>query len=214
MPAELGSSTLIVAALGLGALGALIVVTSLFALARFRLFSFTLQGLLGLLLLASGSLAGMVGLGIQGYRAFTREDVVAHLLVRPAGPQRFFVTVRYPNGRESPYEVAGDEVYVDAHIIKWKPVANIIGLHTAYELDRLAGRYRDIAQERTAPRTLHSLRLHKPVDLVGMRQRHALLGALFDAEYGSATFAPVTKPAELELRLSTTGLLIREAGPK
>jgi hypothetical protein len=36
---------------------------------------------------------------------------------------------------------------------------------------------------------------------------------LLDAEYGSATFIPVTGSAELELRVSTTGLLIREAKP-
>jgi len=154
----------------------------------------------------------MVGLGIQGYRALTREDVVARLSVRPAAPQRFLVVFRTPDGRELAFDVAGDEVYVDAHILKWKPIANLIGLHTAYELDRISGRYRDIAQERVAVRTVHSLRSQRPVDLFGMRQRHQFLGALFDAEYGSATFVAVTRPAELELRISTTGLLMREAG--
>jgi hypothetical protein len=52
------------------------------------------------------------------------------------------------------------------------------------------------------------------VDLFGLRQRHAFLEPLLDAEYGSATFVAVTRPAELELRVSTTGLLIREAGLK
>jgi len=44
-----------------------------------------------------------------------------------------------------------------------------------------------------------------------LRQRYAVLSALFDAEYGSATFVPVTRPALLEIRLSTSGLLVREA---
>ena len=212
MPADLPSPALIIAAIALSALGALAVVASLFALARLRPVSFAFRALIGLLLLSLGSLAGMVGLGIQGYRALTREDVVARLSVRPAAPQRFFVTFRYSDGRELAFEVAGDEVYVDAHILKWKPIANLIGLHTAYELDRISGRYRDIAQERVAVRTVHSLRSQRPVDLFGMRQRHQFLGALFDAEYGSATFVAVTRPAELELRISTTGLLMREAG--
>jgi hypothetical protein len=51
------------------------------------------------------------------------------------------------------------------------------------------------------------------VDLYALRQRHAFLAPVFDAEYGSATFVPVTRPAELELRVSTTGLLMREAKP-
>ena len=107
--------------------------------------------------------------------------------------------------------LSGDELYVDAHILKWKPVANFVGLHTAYELARLSGRYRGIEDERSAPRTVHSLRVHRAVDLFGLRQRHAFLGRFFDAEYGSATFVPVTRPAEYEVRVSTTGLLMREA---
>jgi hypothetical protein len=212
MPADLPSPALIIAAIALSALGALAVVASLFALARLRPVSFAFRALIGLLLLSLGSVAGMVGLGIQGYRALTREDVVARLSVRPAAPQRFLVVFRTPDGRELAFDVAGDEVYVDAHILKWKPIANLIGLHTAYELDRISGRYRDIAQERVAARTVHSLRQARPVDLFGMRQRHEFLSALFDAEYGSATFVAVTRPAELELRISTTGLLMREAG--
>jgi len=211
MPSDLPTPALIVSAMILGGLGLLVLFAALVALVRVRPISFAFRALIGLLLLSLGSIAGMIGLGIQGYRALTREDVVARLSVKPAAPQRFSVLFRYPDGRELPLEVAGDEVYVDAHILKWKPIANIIGLHTAYELDRLQGRYQDIKQERVAERTVHSLRQDRPVDLFRMRQRYEVLGALFDAEYGSASFVPVTKPAELELRLSTTGLLMREA---
>ena len=100
---------------------------------------------------------------------------------------------------------------VDAHILKWKPVANVLGLHTAYELDRMAGRYRDIPQERSASRTIYQLSEERSVDLFGLRRRYEFLSPLLDAEYGSATFVPVSKPVELELRVSTSGLLIREA---
>ena len=210
MPADLPTPALIVSAMILGALGLILLIAALVALFRARPIAFAFRTLIGLLLLSLASIAGLVGLGIQGYRALTREDVVARLSVRPAAPQRFFVTFRYPDGRELPFEVAGDEVYVDAHILKWKPLANLIGLHTAYELDRLQGRYQDIKQERVAERTVHSLRQDRPVDLFRMRQRYDFMSALYDAEYGSATFVPVTRPAELELRISTTGLLMRE----
>src|SRR5262249_10182881 len=145
------------------------------------------------------------------YRALTREDLAARVSVRPTGPQSFAATVRYPDGRQSAFVLAGDEIYVDARILKWKPIANVLGLHTAYELDRVAGRYRDTGQEGSAPRTVYALGGAKPVDLFDLRRRHAFLAPLLDAEYGSATFVPVTQPAELELRVSTTGLLIREA---
>jgi hypothetical protein len=50
------------------------------------------------------------------------------------------------------------------------------------------------------------------VDLYGLRRRYAFLAPVIDAEYGSATFVAVTRPAELELRVSSTGLLFRKAG--
>ena len=210
MPPDLPTPALIVSAMILGGLGLLVLIAAVVALFRVRPIAFAFRTLVGLLLLSLASIAGLVGLGIQGYRALTREDVVARLSVKPAAPQRFSVTLRYPDGRELPFEVAGDEVYVDAHILKWKPIANMIGLHTAYELDRLQGRYQDIKQERVAERTVHSLRQDRPVDRFSMRQRYDFMSALYDAEYGSATFVPVTRPAELELRISTTGLLMRE----
>src|SRR6185436_10299153 len=167
------------------------------------------RSLAGLLLVALGLLAGAVATGIHGYHALTREEVAAVITVLPAGPQRFTAAIRYPDGVGAIYEIAGDEIYVDAHILKWKPVANLLGLHTAYELDRIAGRYRNIEQERSAARTVHSLGRERAVDLFDLRQRYVFLAPLLDAEYGSATFLAVTRPAKLELRISSTGLLMR-----
>jgi hypothetical protein len=211
---ELLASPFLIAALVLGALGALLILAAIVALVRLRPLGFVLRTLAGLLLLSLGSAAGMIALGMQGYRALTREDVAARLSVRPTGPQRFIVAMHLADGRDAIFDVAGDEVYVDARVLKWKPAASLLGLHTAYELDRVAGRYRDIAQERSAPRTVHSLGQQRPVNLFRMRERYPFLASAFDAEYGSASFVPVTGPAELELRVSTSGLLIREAAPK
>src|SRR5256885_9035694 len=142
----------------------------------------------GMLMLSIGGLAGTIAIGTQGYLALTREDVAAHLSVQPQGPQRFAATVRFPDGRETTFELAGDEIYVDAHILKWKPLANVLGLHTVYELDRVAGRYHTIEQERSAVRTVYSLGQDKLVDLFRLRRRYAFLATMLDAEYGSATF--------------------------
>lgn len=214
MTAELVSSPLFLAALALGTLGTMLMLAAFVALVRLRPLRFVVRTLAAALLLTLGTLAATVAIGIQGYRVLTREDIAARVLVKPAGPQRFTATFRFPDGREAAFELAGDEMYVDAHVLKWKPIANLLGVHTAYELDRVAGRYRGIEQERSGTRTVYSLARSKPVDLFGLRQRYVFLAPLLDAEYGSATFVPVTRPADLELRVSTTGLLIREAAPK
>src|SRR5512132_3271756 len=183
MSSELATSPFFFAAVILGALGAILVLGGIAALMRGRPLRFALRTLTGLLLLSLGGLAGTIAIGIQGYLALTREDLAARLSVQPHGPQRFAATVRFPDGREETFELAGDEIYVDAHILKWKPLANVLGLHTAYELDRVTGRYRDIAQERSAPRTVHELGRERAVDLFKLRQRYAFLEPLLDAEY-------------------------------
>ena len=201
----------VLAAIVLGAFGLVLIGAGLASLVRLRVGRFTVRTLVGLLLLALGTLAGGLALGVQGYHALTREDVAARISVQPSAPQQFTAVVRYPDGRSRTFNLAGDEIYVDAHILKWKPIANIVGLHTAYELDRIAGRYQELAQERAAMRTIYLLRDERPVELFRLRQRYAFLAPLYDAEYGSATFMQVKEPTELEVRVSTSGLLLREA---
>ncbi len=167
---------------------------------------------LALLLLLSAALLGMLTITTQGYRALTREEVAAVVMTDPTGPGRFRAQFRFPDGREATFSISGDELYVDAHILKWKPLANLIGLHTSYELDRVAGRYLKLADEQTKARTVFSLSQKKPADLFSLRQRFTFLKPLLDAEYGSATFIAADQPAEFEVRISTTGLLIRRVG--
>jgi len=193
-----------------GIIGALLVLSGVGALIRLRPFRFISRTIFGLLLFAVGALTATIAIGTYGYTALTREDTAATLLVQPTGPQQFSATVRYPDLREVKFELAGDEVYVDAQILKWKPMANVFGLHTAYELDRIAGRYRSIDHERSGPRTVFPLSRDKPLDLFDLRQRYTFLAPLLDAEYGSASYVVVSRPAEIELRVSTTGLLMRE----
>jgi len=204
------TSPFVLAASLLGALGGIFIVAGLVALRRARPLGWALRTLAGLLLLSLGALAGAIGIGMSGYRALTREDVAARIVVRPVGPQRFAATFLVPGRPEITYQLAGDAIYVDAHILKWNPKANLLGLHTAYELDRVTGRYDDIAQEQSGYRSVYSLVQARPVDLFGLRRRYAFLAPLLDAEYGSGTFVPVTRQAEFEVRVSTTGLLIRE----
>jgi len=196
----------------LASIGAFLVLAGLTALFGLHPLRFMTRTLLGLLFISLGLLEGTITVGIQGYRALAREELAARIAVRTSGPQRFTATLRFPDGREAAYPISGDEIYVDARILKWHALANVLGLNTAYELDRVGGRYRGIDQERAAPRTLYMLGQEKPVDLFAMRRRYAFLAPFFDAEYGSAAFVPVNEPQELELRVSTTGLLIRKAG--
>ena len=214
MTSGLATSPLFLAAVALSGLGAILLLAALVAFMGRKPLRFLLRTLMGLVLLSFGALAATIIIGIQGYKALTREEVVARITVKPIGRQRFSAWFYFPDGRQALYELSGDELYVDAHILKWKPLVNVLGLHTAYELDRVEGRYTAIQQERSADRTVYALGTEKPVDLFNLRQRYECLAPLLDAEYGSATFVPARRAVELELRVSTTGLLIRGAKPE
>jgi hypothetical protein len=164
----------------------------------------------GALFLSLAALAATLGVSTQGYRALTLEEVAAVVTTVPTGERAFQAFVEFPDGRDTTFHVLGDQLLVDAHILKWHPLANVIGVHTQYELDRLSGRYLAIEDERAGPRTVHSLKTDKPVDLFELARRYTLLAFLVDTEYGSATYIQVQRPARFEVRVSTTGLLVRE----
>jgi hypothetical protein len=205
---------------------ALVIIAALFALLALIGFSSTIGALrkrrvLGaamtcltaLLMLSLAALFGTLSASIQGYRALTKEELAAVVEVQPADSQRFTARFTLPDSSVQVYTLAGDQLYVDARILKWKSIANLIGLHTSYELDRVAGRYERIEDEANKVHTVFALSKHKPVDMFHLRRRFQMLNPLVDAEYGSATFVGSGKPATFRILVSTTGLLVRKSEP-
>src|SRR6266446_5512660 len=165
----------------------------------------------GALLLTLSTLCAAITVGIRGYRAFTAEALAATIKTEPLGPHHFRATVTLPDSSLHMFDLAGDAVYVDAHVLKWRPVGTLLGLETVYELDRISGRYQALTDEQTKQRTVYSLAASKPFDAFDLARRYWILRPFVDAEYGSATFIGATAPggATHEVRVSTTGLLIR-----
>jgi len=162
-----------------------------------------------LLMLSLSALFATISVSIHGYQALTREEQAAIVRISPAGEQKFSARFIMPDSSEKVFVLAGDQLYVDAHILKWKPFANILGLHTSYELDRVSGRYSDLHDERTKVHTHYSLSKNKLFNIFDLRQQYTLFSPLLDAEYGSATFINSNSSAEFRIMVSTTGLLIR-----
>jgi len=202
------SITGIVITVSLLLIGVVLCGASVAALRRRAWISGALRGLTGLLFVSLGALAGTITVGIRGYRALTHEALAATVKTEPVAPQRFRATIILSDGRLAMYELAGDAFYIDAHILKWHPWVNLLGLHTSYELDRVTGRYNAVVDERNKEHTVYSVGQERSVDPFGMVRRK-VLGPLVDAEDGSAAFVAGTRPAEYEVRVSTTGLLMR-----
>lgn len=206
MPAPLLVVTAVFAALS-----ALWLALALVAVRRRRWLGVSGGLVLSLLFLALAALCATVSVSVQGYRALTREEVAATVTTEPLAAGGLRARFRFPDGREETFDLAGDGIAVEAHIVKWHPLANVLGLHTAYRLERVAGRYDSLADEQTRPRTVFALSAPSPVDAFQLARTLAVLAPIVDAQYGSATFVSAREPTRLELRVSTTGLLLRPA---
>lgn len=204
------SNPLIVTAMLFALLGLIFLIMAIAALKKRKLFGAAFKFIIALLMISLSTLFGTISIAIQGYRALTLEELAATVKIEPTGEQKFIARFSLPDGSKKVFALAGDQLYIDAHILKWKPLANIFGQHTSYELDRVAGRYALLDDETTKVHTVYSLSKERPIDMFDLRRRFAILNPLLDAEYGSATFINSNSPEEFRVMVSTTGLLIRK----
>jgi len=78
------------------------------------------------LLLGQLAICALIVVGTQGYRALTQEQVAATIETYPAGPGAFKARFSFPEGPDTSFVLAGDEIYVDAHMLKWTSLGTIL----------------------------------------------------------------------------------------
>jgi len=165
----------------------------------------------GALVLALALVAASLTLNLVTYARLTHEQQAAHVTTRQLGERRYVATVQVPREPARHYELAGDEWQIDARVLKWRGFATVIGFDTAYRLERLSGRYSDVAAERSARRTVYSLAPESGLDLWSLVRRHHRYLPLADALYGSAAYVPMAEGAEYDVSVSASGLVVRPA---
>jgi hypothetical protein len=167
---------------------------------------FLLSG--GIVLLAAAA-AALVALNLHTYERLTYEQDAAHVSMRQLGERHFVVTLMPRDGKSRAYEVRGDEWQVDARLLKWRALGNLLGFDTVYRLERLSGRYGDLTQERNAPRTVYALAEDPGLDLWYLLRKHQQYVPLADALYGSAAYVPMAEGAQYAVSVSQSGLVVR-----
>lgn len=196
----------------------LLLVSSVRTLRSRHLFGGLTSLLVAALLAAVAALAATAAWAFSSFDLLTRETVAATVRIEPVdgGEARFRAHVRIPGHEDRTFEISGDQIYVDARIVKWHPWASALGLPTAYRLDRIGGRYRSIDDEQTQPRTVTSLASDSPRladDLFDAVAGRSWLEPLVDARYGSGTFTTASTARTVEIRVSTSGLVTRPIEP-
>lgn len=169
-----------------------------------------LRGMSGLLLLVVALALGLIAYDIFRYKQIMQEQIIATINFEKIEDQHFDAVLVDSKGNEYHYILRGDQWQLDARVIKWKGYLGTFGLRPAYRLDRISGRYYDLDQERTAPRTVYALNesLYS-LDVWSWINKYPEWVPVVDAIYGSATYLPMADGALYEVSLSNTGLLAR-----
>ena len=199
---------------GFVAIGVLIAlpleVVALRRVAKLRIVGGAFYFLLGAFFLLLGVCAGLVAASLHGYKRLTSEQIAGNVSLRKLGERQYALTLETPGSAARHFEVRGDEWQIDARVLKWQPMATIAGLDTLYRLERISGRYSEVAQERSAPRTVHGLATgDEPVDLWAMARRYHQYLPMVDALYGSSVYVPMAEGADYVVSVSAIGLVVR-----
>src|SRR5690349_2980941 len=163
---------------------------------------FLLVGL-GLALLLAGA-----GWSLRGYRLLGEEAPVVTVDARILSPQRWALTLTWPDGQRRDVAVAGDGWRIEALVLKWKLPALLSGMPPLYRLDRLSGRYDDPTDEMREMRTVIDLREAGGVDLVTLAREHPDWLPMVDTVYGSGAFLPLVDGGHYTVSLMRTGALV------
>ncbi len=193
----------------LGLLGILLLFLGIRRLWGRGIIAGSLEGLSGLVLLLVAVLLVALSINLHTYARLSHESPVAEIRFQARGPQRFRAYLTLSTSRAMIFDLRGDEWQVDARILKWRGIGLLMGLDTVYRLDRISGRYSNIAQELTAVRTVYPLSEDRGVDLWALAQRHSRWVPLADAVYGSATYLPMVDGCQYQISVSATGLVAR-----
>jgi hypothetical protein len=210
--ARLEPQTLLVGFTILGGLLAIpLVIVAVKRLTTLRVASGTLYLLAGAFVLALGVAAALLAASLRTYNRLTHEQEAARVSMRQTGERHYTVSLRAKDALPQDFELRGDEWQIDARILKWRALGNLVGFDTVYRLERLSGRYGELDRERAGPRTVYALTREPGMDFWRLVRRYHDYLPLADALYGSAAYVPMAEGAEYAVTVSSSGLVVRPA---
>jgi hypothetical protein len=190
-------------------IGVLFLFAAVHRLRRRRVLGGAVHGATALVLILLSVGAALLAANLRTYQRLSFEQPAGELQFSRIGERQFNAVMSYPSGERANFALRGDEWQVDARVLKWHALANIMGFDAAYRLERISGRYTRIEDERTQERTVYSLNPPGRIDLWDTVHRYHAWLPWVDALYGSATFLPMADGALYEIKVSQSGLVAR-----
>lgn len=189
--------------------GILLLVAAVRRLRRRKILGGSLCGATALVLLLLSIAATLIAANLRTYQRLTVEQRAGELQLNRIAEREFNAVLTYPNGERAAFALRGDEWQVDARVLKWHALANLVGFDTAFRLERIGGRYTRIEDERSEARTVYSLNPPQRLDPWALVQRFHRWVPWVDALYGNAAYLPMADGALFEIKVTQSGLIAR-----
>ena len=171
---------------------------------------------IGLVLVAIGSLCLGLRLALRGCEEFSRETLIAEIVCAPASSGMF--ELRYaavidgkPNVPQV-FTLRGDQWTISGGIVKWHPWLTALGVPSYHKPTRLNGRFALARQERASPPSLVELNGGEDVFWDWLYRLDPWL-PFVEAAYGSAAFAPADPSRRFQVFVTSSGYLIKSVRP-
>ena len=191
-----------------GMIGLMLTFAGLGRLFKLKPFTGGFRLLFGVGFLGIAGIVSMVGLNLQTYKRLTFERPVAVLTFTSTGtPESYSVNMLYPGGEQNTVELTGDEWELNARVVKFKSFSNLLGFDSVYRLDRLYGRYEDVA--RASETNGEKLSTNPGFDVVSMAVDNGGRFGVEDARYGSAVYNPMQDGLSYIVCMTQAGLIAR-----
>lgn len=168
-------------------------------------------------------LAGMVafvGLNIQTYKRLTYERPVAtvRFVAVPGEADTYTADVIFADGRHlrqadgTQPVFRGDEWQIGARVIKFRPMANILGYDSIYRLEHMRSTHSmQFSADLVTEGRMDGIRIVPSEPGIDVARLADAYGSRFgvDAEYGSATYQPMGDGFEYEVTITQDALIAR-----
>lgn len=155
--------------------------------------------------------AGLIASNLHTYNRLTDETPVAKLRFYQVKPQQYRTELFTGNFcKPQTFSIFGDEWRIDARFLKWKPWMNLFGMDSMYRLERLTGRYNDIAEANARKHQAWDITEKPAVDLANYADARWFNWSPVDTFYGSSVYETIDTNYEYIVYRGQSGLLTRK----
>ena len=171
--------------------------------------------LFGVGFLGLAGIVALAGLNLQTYKRLKLERDAAHIRFDAVADKAdtFQATLTLPQDPEPRvYELWGDEFQLSAQVIKFKPLANMLGYDSVYRLEDLEGRYSNrYSTEAVSEAKSIGIRLYENpgLDVRRFAQQQGARFGLEDIQFGSAVYMPMGDAYEFDVSITQDALVVR-----